>query len=179
MFRTAPEAARDSSEGRAEGDTRSEAVPRGFWWARREGRARFTRETCLYTRLRGLLGYVLGWQGALLYHIVIEVPVHFPIVAETGAGARKLMFGAKGLEPFSSRGPVYTRRPRRLLQMFQREQRRWSRLILSKFDVGELPSPIAAAVRLPILIQKSQNAEQLRLLQATCPRIRSVEGVYS
>ena len=65
--------------------------------------------------------------------------MHFPVVTETGAGARKLMFGAKGLEPCYSRGPVDTRRPRGLLQMFQREQRQGSRLILAQRDVGELP----------------------------------------
>ena len=105
--------------------------------------------------------------------------MHFPVVTETGAGARKLMFGAKGFKTLDRSGSVDARRPRGLLQMFQREQRRWSRFILSEFNVGELPPSIPTSVRFSILIQKRQNAEQLRLLEATGPRIRSVEGVYS
>ena len=71
------------------------------------------------------------------------------VVAATGAGALEAMFGAKGLEPFDSSGSVDAWGPICLLQMFQRQQRQWSRLILSKFDLGELPPPISCVARTP------------------------------
>ena len=76
--------------------------------------------------------------------------MHFPIVAEAGAGALEAMLGAKHFKTLDRSSPVYTRRPRGLLQMFQREQRQGSRLILAQRDVGELPPPIACVARTPL-----------------------------
>ena len=143
----------------------------------REGRARFTGQARLDALTSRLLGYFSRWQGALLQLIVIEVPVHYLIIVDTSTWALEAMLCAECFKTVYRSGPVDARRPRGLLQMFQREQRQGSRPILSKFNLGELPSPIAAAVRFPIFVQERQNAEQLRLLEATGPRMRSVEGV--
>ena len=105
--------------------------------------------------------------------------MYFLVITEAGARALEAMLGAERLEPCNRRRPVYTRRPRVLLQMFQREQRQGSRLILAQRDVGGLPPPFASAVRFSILIKKSQNTKQLRLLEARRPGIARVEGVYS
>ena len=97
----------------------------------------------------------------------------FFIVTNTSTWALEAMLRAEVLKRFDRGRPVDSRRPRCLVQMFQREQGGGRVLFWPKFDVGELPPPIAATVRLPILIQKRQHTEHLRLLQTRLAQVLS------